>query len=191
MNAAALKYFVMVSMLIFLASALYRDIFALIVGRNFREGIHILPVVLGANILSGVWLNLSFWYKREEKTKFALWITLTGLIASVGFGVLLIPRMGYYGAAWSRFAAEVIMVVVSIVLNRLYYPTPYQFGRMVEYVVLALAIFFVAEWIELDNIALQYTVSTAFIVLYLAYAVWREKIDVKAMLNHILRRGKR
>ena len=83
------------------------------------------------------------------------------------------------------------MVVVSIVLNRLYYPTPYQFGRMVEYVVLALAIFFVAEWIELDNIALQYTVSTAFIVLYLCYAVWREKIDVKAMLNHILRRGKR
>ena len=120
MNAAALKYFVMVSMFIFLAIALYRDIFALIVGRDFREGIHILPVVLGANILSGVWLNLSFWYKREEKTRYALWITLTGLVCSVGFGALLIPRMGYYGAAWSRFAAEVVMVVVSIVLNRLY-----------------------------------------------------------------------
>ncbi len=191
MNAAALKYFVMVSMFIFLGIALYRDVFALIVGRDFREGIHILPVVLGANILSGVWLNLSFWYKREEKTKFALWITLTGLVCSVGFGVLLIPKMGYYGAAWSRFAAEAVMVAVSILLNRLYYPTPYQFGRMAEYIVLALAIFFVAEWIELDNIALQYTVSTAFIVLYLAYAVWREKIDVRAMFNHILRRGKR
>ena len=191
MNAAALKYFVMASMLIFLGIALYRDIFALIVGRDFREGIHILPVVLGANILSGVWLNLSFWYKREEKTKFALWITLTGLICSVGFGVLLIPKMGYYGAAWSRFAAEAVMVAVSVVLNRIYYPTPYQFGRMAEYIVLALAIFFVAEWIELPNEWLQYTVSTIFIVIYLCYAVWREKIDVKAMFNHILRRGKR
>ena len=122
MNAAALKYFVMVSMFIFLGIALYRDVFALIVGRDFREGIHILPVVLGANILSGVWLNLSFWYKREEKTKFALWITLTGLVASVGFGFLLIPQLGYYGAAWSRFAAEVVMVAVSIVLNRIFYP---------------------------------------------------------------------
>ena len=93
MNAAALKYFVMVSMFIFLGIALYRDVFALIVGRDFREGIHILPVVLGANILSGVWLNLSFWYKREEKTKFALWITLTGLVASVGFGFLLVPEV--------------------------------------------------------------------------------------------------
>ena len=85
----------------------------------------------------------------------------------------------------------VIMVAVSIVLNRLYYPTPYQFGRITEYIVLALAIFFVAEWAKMPNMALQYTLSTAFIVLYLCYAVWREKIDVKAMLNHILRRGKR
>ena len=186
MNAAALKYFVMVSMFIFLAIALYRDIFALIVGRNFREGIHILPVVLGANILSGVWLNLSFWYKREEKTKFALWITLTGLVCSVGFGTMLIPNFGYYGAAWSRFAAEVVMVAVSIVLNRIYYPTPYKFGRMVEYVVLALAIFFVSEQFDIANEVARYTLSTAFVVLYLAYAVWREKIDLKAMFNHIL-----
>ena len=191
MNAAALKYFVMVSMFIFLGIALYRDVFALIVGRDFREGIHILPVVLGANILSGVWLNLSFWYKREEKTKFALWITLTGLVASVGFGFLLIPQLGYYGAAWSRFAAEVVMVAVSIVLNRIYFPTPYQFGRMAEYVALALAIFFIAEWVPMPNEVVHYTLSTLFIVLYLAYAVWREKIDVVAMLKHFLRRGKR
>ena len=191
MNAAALKYFVMVSMFIFLGIALYRDRFALIVGKNFRQGIDILPVVLGANILSGVWLNLSFWYKREEKTKYALWITLIGLAASVGFGFLLIPRMGYYGAAWSRFAAEVVMVAVSIVLNKLYYPTPYQFGRIAEYVVLALAIFFVAEWLPVTNMVLRYTLSTIFIVVYLGYAVWREKIDLRGMLNHILKRGKR
>ncbi|MBR6656403.1 MAG: oligosaccharide flippase family protein [Alistipes sp.] len=191
MNAAALKYFIMVSMFIFLGIALYRDVFALIVGRDFREGIHILPVVLGANILGGVWLNLSFWYKREEKTKFALWITLTGLLGSIGFGALLIPQFGYYGAAWSRFAAEVLMVIVSIILNKIYYPTPYQFGRMVEYIALALAIFFVTEWVQLPNIALQYTLSTLLIVLYLGYAVWREKIDVVAMMKHFLRRGKR
>ena len=192
MNAAALKYFVMVSMLIFLGVALYRDIFAYIVGPDFREGIHILPVVLGANILSGVWLNLSFWYKREEKTKFALWITLAGLVASVGFGALLIPQLGYYGAAWSRFAAEIVMVVVSIILNRIFYPTPYQFGRIAEYVALALARFFVSGYVvKVDNKVVQYIVSTLFIVLYLSYAVWREKIDVRSMVKHFLRRGKR
>jgi hypothetical protein len=80
------------------------------------------------------------------------------------------------------------MVAVSVVLNRIFYPTPYQFGRMTEYVVLALAIFFVAEQFEVANEVLRYTLSTIFIVLYLAYAVWREKIDLRGMLNHILRR---
>ena len=79
MNAAALKYYVMASMLIFLGIALFRDLFALIVGRDFREGIFILPVVLGANVLTGVWLNLSFWYKREEKTSLAIVVTGAGL----------------------------------------------------------------------------------------------------------------
>ena len=44
MNAAALKYYVMASMLIFLGIALFRDVFALIVGRDFREGIFILQI---------------------------------------------------------------------------------------------------------------------------------------------------
>ena len=84
------------------------------------------------------------------------------------------------------------MVAVSIVLNRIFYPTPYQFGRIAEYVVLALAIFFASEYlIKVDNVVVQYILSTLFIVLYLGYAVWREKIDVKLMVKHFLRRGKR
>ncbi len=189
MNAGALKYFVMFSMLIFLGIALYRDIFAYIVGRDFREGIEILPVVLGANVLSGVWLNLSFWYKREEKTSYALWVTLTGLFSSLLFGFLLIPRYGYYGAAWSRFIAEVAMVTVSIVMNRLKYPIPYPWRRITEYVAVALALYFAAEWLTVKAEWLQYTLATVVIVIYVLYVVWREKIDVKGLVKHILRRG--
>ena len=187
-NAAAMKYYIIASMIIFLGIALFRDVFALIVGSNFRQGIYILPVVLGANVLSGVWLNLSFWYKREEKTSYALWVTLSGLAASVVAGYILIPQFGYYGAAWSRFIAEVVMVAVSLTMNRLCYPTPYEFGRIAEYVVLALLLFFVAELLGVESIIVKYTVSTAVLVTYMAYVVHREKIDVKAFVKAILRR---
>jgi O-antigen/teichoic acid export membrane protein len=187
-NAAAMKYYIIASMLIFLGIALFRDLFALIVGSNFREGIYILPVVLGANVLSGVWLNLSFWYKREEKTSYALWVTLSGLAASVVAGYILIPRFGYYGAAWSRFIAEVVMVAVSLTMNRICYPTPYEFGRIAEYVVVALLLFFVAEWAAADNILVEYAVSITVVALYVLYVVRREKIDVKALIKAILRR---
>ncbi len=188
MNAAALKYYMLASMLIFLAIALFRDIFALIVGGDFREGIFILPVVLGANILSGVWLNLSFWYKREDKTRYALWVTFAGLAASIAGGFVLIPRAGYYGAAWSRFIAEAVMVAVSITLNRIHYPTPYDFRRMAEYVVVGLAVFFVAEYTPLENTLLRYTFNATLFVIYAAYAVRREQIDLVAMLRSILKR---
>lgn len=187
-NAAAMKYYILASMVIFLVIALFRDIFALIVGSDFREGIFILPVVLSANVLSGVWLNLSFWYKREEKTGYALWVTLSGLVASIGAGFLLIPKAGYYGAAWSRLIAEIVMVTVSITLNRIHYPTPYNFKRIAEYIVVAFVLFFISEAVVIEQMAVKYMVNILLLAVYLCYAVRREKIDVVALVKAMIRR---
>jgi O-antigen/teichoic acid export membrane protein len=189
-NAAALKYFVMFSMMIFLGIALFRDVFALIVGRDFREGIFILPVILGGNILAGVWLNLSFWYKREEKTRFAIYVTFIGLAFTIVMNILLLPRWGYYGAAWARLIAEGAMVVVSYYLNRRYFPTPYNVKRMAEYVVLALALYFLSEWMlsHLGKGIAMWGINIAIFLAYAAYAVWREKINLKAMAKSVLKR---
>ncbi len=190
MNAAAMKYFLMASMLIFLGIALYKELFALIVGRSFREGIFILPVVLGANILSGIWLNLSFWYKREERTSLAIWVTLSGLVAALGMNLLLVPRWGYYGAAWARFLSEVVMVTVSYALMRHYYPVPYDLKRMGEFVAVALFFFWISEWAAgvLPSLAIRYLLNTLLLAGYIAYLIWREKVDVKAMARTILQR---
>lgn len=177
-NAAAMKYYVMVSMLIFLGIALFKDFFALIVGPDFREGMFILPVVLGAGVLSGMWLNLSFWYKREEKTGFAVVVTFVGLFFTVVCNVAMIPRWGYYGAAWARLCSEAAMVAVSLYLNRRFFPTPYQWGRIAEYVCLGLGLFGLSQVVsELTDIAaVQYVCNAAIVCAYAAYAVWREKI---------------
>ena len=193
MNAAALKYYVMVSMVIFLGIALFRDLFALIVGRDFREGIFILPVVLGANVLTGVWLNLSFWYKREERTWLAIVVTGAGLAAIVAFGGWLIPRWGYYGAAWARLGSETVMVAVSWWLNRRFFPTPYAWPRIGEFVAVALAAFFAAEWFTVlaGNKIAGYAFNILVFAGYVAYLVRRERIDLGAMLRAVLKRGER
>lgn len=190
MNAAALKYYMMASMLIFLGIALFRDFFALIVGRDFREGIFILPVVLGANILAGVWLNLSFWYKREERTSLAIVVTGLGLISMLGAGFVLIPWLGYYGAAWTRLVSEGTMVVVSWWLNRRFFPTPYPWRRIGEYVLVALAVFYLCEILDrsLVNPWLTYPCNVVGFGVYLLYLIRREKIDCKALFRSALRR---
>ncbi len=191
MNAAALQYYVLVSMAIFLGVALFRDLFALIVGRDFRGGIGLLPVVLMGNVLSGVWLNLSFWYKREERTQFALLVTLTGLACTVALNRALIPHWGYYGSAWARLVSEAAMVGVSYWLNRRYFPTPYRVGRMVEYVVVALALFGAATWAEgyIPQAGWRYALHGAVLLSYLCYACRREAINPQALLRAMIRRG--
>ena len=191
MNAAALKYYVLVSMFIFLGIAFFRDLFGLIVGKDFREGIGILPVVLGANVLNGVWLNLSFWYKREERTSLAIVVTFVGLIFTIGCSLSFIPRWGYYGAAWARLVSEAAMVAVSFWLNRRFYPMPYQTGRILGYVALALVLYGVSVVVD-DHVAPavpRYACYAALLLLYFYYAVRREKIDLRALVRSAMHRG--
>ena len=190
MNAAALKYYLMASMVIFLAIALYRDLFALIVGRSFREGIYILPVVLASNVLAGVWLNLSFWYKREERTSLSIVVTMAGLVVTLGAGVAIIPLWGYDGAAWVRLLSEATMVGVSLYLNRRFYPTPYDWRRIGEYVGVALVLFFGAEWVmeQCASRVVDYAVATLLFGGYCGYLVRREQIDLRAMVRAFLKR---
>ena len=187
-NAAAMKYFVMASMLIFLGIALFRDIFAYIVGSDFREGIDILPLVLAANVLAGVWFNLSFWYKREEKTKYAAYITFLGLAVTLALSFLLVPKWGYRGAAWVRLAAEAAMVVWSYYLCRKHYPIPYDLRRIGEYVALAAAIYITSELLlpHLPHAAWM-ALNVLLFVFAAGYAVWREKIDLKALIRAVLK----
>ena len=192
MNAAALKYFVLASMFIFLGIVFFRDLFALIVGPEFRQGIGILPAVLGANILSGVWLNLSFWYKREEKTSFAILVTFVGLLFTVVFNVIFVPRWGYYGAAWARLICEAAMVAVSYYLNRRFFPTPYPVRRIAEYVLLALLVYGVSVFMDRSvcSAVARYAINLLLLAGYTCYAVRRERIDVKGLIRSILHRGR-
>lgn len=188
-NAASMKYFVIASMLIFLGITLFSDMFALIVGRDFREGIDILPVVLLSNVLAGIWFNLSFWYKREEKTKYAMSITFLGLIITVALSFVLVPTMGYRGAAWVRLVAEAAMVVWSYILCQKHYPIPYDLMRIGEYFVAGGAIYYLSTTLVEP---LGGTIATigniALFIVAVCYAVWREKIDVKRLAKAVIGR---
>jgi len=183
-NAASMKYFIMASMVIFLGIVLFRDVFALIVGRDFREGIDILPIVLASNVMAGVWFNLSFWYKREEKTKYAAYITFLGLAVTIGLSFVLVPTMGYRGAAWVRLVAEAAMVVWSYTLCRKHYPIPYDLKRMGEYVLLTALIYCTSEYaLSAVGNTLHTAINVLLFMVAITYAIWRERIDVKGLVR--------
>ena len=187
-NAEALKYFAIVSVAIFLLIMLFADAFALFVGPAFRQGMFILPLILLANIFSGMTLNLNFWYKQTGDTRFAIWITGTGLVVTVGLNVWLVPALGYVGAAWGRLGCETVMLALSFWLNSRYYPTPYNVRRIGAYFLLGGAIYGISYFTGMLPAAAKYLLNLGLLTAFAAVAVRWEHIDVRSLARSVLKR---
>ncbi|MDE5691783.1 MAG: polysaccharide biosynthesis C-terminal domain-containing protein, partial [Alistipes sp.] len=125
-----------------------------------------------------------------ERTSLAIVVTGAGLLAMLGFGCWFIPLWGYFGAAWARLASESVMVAVSWWLNRRFFPTPYEWGRIGEFAAVALAVFFVAEFFgrSAGNMWVAYAFNIVLFAAYSAYLVRRERIDVGALARSVFRK---
>ncbi|MDL2320275.1 oligosaccharide flippase family protein [Alistipes sp. OttesenSCG-928-B03] len=187
-NAEAMKFFIIISIAIFLCITLFTDLFALIIGRDFRQGMYILPVVLVSNILSGVVLNLSFWYKQMGATRFAIVVTGTGLVFTVVFNILLVPRLGYYGAAIARLICEAAMVAVSYILNRRHCPTPYDLRRIGIYVLVGAALYGCGFVTAQLPVMWKYFCNLALLAAFCIFALRCEKIDLRALVRSVIKR---
>lgn len=176
LNAAALKYFTAIGILIFLGIMLYGDLFGLILGSSFRVGMDILPLLLFANLLSGILINLSFWYKVADKTKFAVLVTLCGVLFAVGLNFLLIPLLGYAGAAWARVGSALVMVVMSYVLGQKYYRLDYDLRSIGFYVGFGAAIYAASLFTEGFADAIRWSLNAVMIVAYCYVFIRKEKI---------------
>jgi O-antigen/teichoic acid export membrane protein len=139
--AIVLNWFVIFCVFIFLLVTLFLDVFQYFVGADYREGLTVVPVLLIANLLLGVYINLSIWFKLTDRTLMGAWVSLIGAAITVVALLILIPRYGYAGAAWAHLACYSAMVVISYLLGRHYYPVPYDLKRVFGYLALGLALY--------------------------------------------------
>ena len=90
--AKAMKYFIIFTLLAYLVVVGYLDVLKYIIGRDYWEGLKVVPVVMAAEIMMGVYFNLSFWYKLIDKTIYGAWFSGVGCVVLVLINVLLIPK---------------------------------------------------------------------------------------------------
>lgn len=182
-NAEAFKLFSMASVGIFLLVMFFQEGFALLVGPAFRVGMSILPLILLANVFSGMTFNLNFWYKQTGDTRFAIWITGTGLAVTVALNVWLVPRLGYTGAAWARLGCETVMLLLSYGLNRRYFPTPYNLRRIGEYFLLGALLYGVTFLTGSWSLWPKYALYTVLLAGFGLYGLRREGISPAELLR--------
>jgi O-antigen/teichoic acid export membrane protein len=139
--AAVMKYFIIFGLVIFLVVMLYIDVFKYFIGPDYWEGLRIVPIILLANLLMGVFYNLSIWYKLTDRTKFGAYIALAGAVVTITLNLILVPLYSYVGAAWSHLACYVTAVVLSYFLGQKYYRVDYNLKRIILFIAVATGLF--------------------------------------------------
>ena len=138
--ADGMKYFVVFSLLAFLAVMFYMPLLKYLVGQDYWSGLKVVPVVMMAEIFMGVYFNLSFWYKLTDQTWWGAIISAVGASVMIAFNVLLVPEIGYWACAWGGFAGYGTAMLLSFLLGRKRYPVPYDWKTIMLYTGLALVL---------------------------------------------------
>lgn len=181
--ARILNYFTVFCLVIFLTVTLFVDFFKVILLRNeqYWEALYIVPILLMANLFSGVYQNLSMWYKLSGRTLYGMWFSIMGALLTIGLNILLIPYFGYVGSAWATLTCYVVMSVISYVVGQRNYYIPYQPLKIGFYILVAVCIYGVNLFIPKYSVAMQVFTGLASIGLFVAIFV-RNEPDVKTMI---------
>ena len=139
--AIVMEFFTAFCGLVFLGVILYIDVISLFLGRDFRSGVGVVPIMLLSYMLLGMLFNVSMWYKLSGKTGMAVWITLAGLVVTAVVNIVFMPRYSYWASAFAHLGSYLVMFILSAALGARYYPIPYRWSRLLL-IFLAMGVFY-------------------------------------------------
>lgn len=188
MYSAAMKYFFIFALLAFLAVMFYMDILKYLVASDYREGLGVVAIVMGAEILNGIYFNLSFWYKLTDETYWGAYFSLIGCSVILALNVWLVPTYGYVASAWASVAGYGVITLLSYVIGQRKYPVSYPLGAMGMYLILAALLFGVAYGVHIENTLLRLVFRSLLLLVFVGYII-RKDLPLKSipLLNRFVK----
>lgn len=173
--AAGMKYFIIFTLLAFVCVMAYMNILQHVIGPEYREGLRTVPIVMAAEIMMGIYFNLSFWYKLIDKTIWGAWFSLAGCAALVAVNVIFIPEYGYMACAWGGVAGYGTAMVLSYIMGQKKNPINYPMMSIAVYVAIAALFTAVIMWSNSHLPALAALfVNTGVVMMFVGHIVYHD-----------------
>ena len=173
--AVAMKYFLIFTLLAFLCVMGYIDVLQHILGKDYREGMQVVPIVMAAEIMMGVYFNLSFWYKLIDKTIYGAWFSLAGYAVLFAVNYFFIPKYSYMACAWGGVAGYGTAMVLSYIVGQIKNPIPYPMKSIMVYVLMAALFFAVMQAVPHEwHIVLRLAINTALICAFVGHILYHD-----------------
>jgi len=174
MYEQAMKYFIIFTLLAFLMVVGYLDILKYIVRNpDYWVGLKVVPIVMVAEIMMGIYFNLSFWYKIIDRTIWGAFFSGLGCVVLLAVNILFVPRYGYMACAWGGVAGYGVAMVASYVVGQKYYPLNYPLKDIFNYVFLAALITAMMLFgrSKFESTWLNVLINTGWIVSFMAFII--------------------
>lgn len=164
--ARVMKYFVIICSIIFLGTMINLSWIQGFIGKDFRSGLQVVPILLMANFFLGVFFNLSIWYKLTNQTRYGAWLTIFGAVITLAGNFIFIPRFGYMACAYTTLVCYLLMMLVSYFIGNKHYHVNYDVKRIVAYIGLSLLLFAISQYINFDSDVLGITIKNLLLILF-------------------------
>lgn len=181
-QARVTKWFFIASVTGMLGVLLYLDVVKYFLSEPYWVGLHLVPILLLANVLLGMYYNLSVWYRLKDKTHIGALISVAGAIITIVLNVWWIPVYGYTGSAWAALTTYILMCCLTWAMGKKYYPVPYAFGRMGIYMASVLGLYGISVWLKNTfpvPMLVEVAWNTVLFGLYLGLVYTLEKNELK------------
>jgi len=173
--AVAMKYFIIFTLLAFLVVMGYINILRHIIGRDYWEGLKVVPIVMAGTIMMGVYFNLSFWYKLIDKTIWGAYFSGIGCFVLILINIIFVPQYGYMACAWAGLIGYATAMTLSYFVGQKKYPINYPLKSIGIYVLIAV-FFFIAITYSNQYLPKIYAlaVNTLIIFAFIAHIIYHD-----------------
>ena len=180
-QARVMKYFIIFTLLAFLAVVMYMPILRHIIKSDYWEGLRVVPIVMMAEIFMGIYFNLSFWYKLIDETWWGAIFSAIGCVVLLAINFIFVPKYGYMACAWGGFAGYGTCMLLSYLIGQKKAPIPYDLKSAFVYFAIAVALFFVQKYLHFDSVVWTLVVNTGLLLVFFAFICWMERDLLKSI----------
>jgi O-antigen/teichoic acid export membrane protein len=185
--AKAMEYFVIVACFSVLAVSLNIDWlkFLLLGKREYDAGLVIVPTFLFANVLLGVYYNLTAWFKISDKTYYGTYISIIGAIITIIGNLGLLPVFGILGSSIASLITYGSMAFLCYYWGQKFYPIPYNLVKISGYILFSAILVWVASQIVFENLWTGFFFKNILNIIFLAVVFFFEKKTLMPFINKI------
>jgi O-antigen/teichoic acid export membrane protein len=151
--------------------------------QNYWHSESVVPIILGAYIFLGMYINFLPSIYFSERTGVIPLISGSAALLNIILNYILITFYGMTGAAWATFLSYLWMAGLTYFVVRRWYPIPYNWRKVLLIYGLLVGVLLIYFMSGIQDILIKFALFVLFILLVFVFRI-ADFNQIKRMLRH-------